>query len=253
MSARVRTAVLISGRGSNMAALIEAARAPDFPAEIALVVSDKADAGALRSPSRGHRHGGDRPQRSTRGATNSRPRCRRAATYIASKSSASQASCAFSARAFVNRWRGRMINIHPSLLPAYRGLHTHERALADGVKEHGCTVHFVEPELDARAGSDAGARARAGRRRRGEARRASARRGASHLSTGAGASRRARSPRRIESSGRAASPAFAPDAEICHTMMGARRRPARSWPALAAEMRRRIGAARAARNGDRGP
>jgi phosphoribosylglycinamide formyltransferase-1 len=50
---------------------------------------------------------------------------------------------------FVNRWRGRMINIHPSLLPAYRGLHTHERALADGVAEHGCTVHFVEPELDA--------------------------------------------------------------------------------------------------------
>ena len=50
---------------------------------------------------------------------------------------------------FVNRWRGRMINIHPSLLPAYKGLHTHERALADGVAEHGCTVHFVEPELDA--------------------------------------------------------------------------------------------------------
>ena len=50
---------------------------------------------------------------------------------------------------FVNRWRGRMINIHPSLLPAYKGLHTHERALADGVAEHGCTVHFVTPELDA--------------------------------------------------------------------------------------------------------
>ena len=50
---------------------------------------------------------------------------------------------------FVNRWRGRMINIHPSLLPAYRGLHTHQRVLADGVAEHGCTVHFVEPELDA--------------------------------------------------------------------------------------------------------
>jgi phosphoribosylglycinamide formyltransferase-1 len=50
---------------------------------------------------------------------------------------------------FVNRWRGRMINIHPSLLPAYRGLHTHARALADGIKEHGCSVHFVEPELDA--------------------------------------------------------------------------------------------------------
>src|SRR5208282_3678537 len=50
---------------------------------------------------------------------------------------------------FVERWRGRMINIHPSLLPAYRGLHTHKRALADGVAEHGCTVHFVEPELDA--------------------------------------------------------------------------------------------------------
>ena len=50
---------------------------------------------------------------------------------------------------FVNRWRGRMINIHPSLLPAYKGLHTHERALADGASEHGCTVHYVEPELDA--------------------------------------------------------------------------------------------------------
>ncbi len=149
MSARVRTAILISGRGSNMAALIEAARAPNFPAEIALVVSDKSEAGGLAIAKR----------------------ARIATSVVDPKIYVGRDEFDASMQAmldihrielvcfagfmrilggpFVTRWRGRIINIHPSLLPAYRGQHTHERALADGITEHGCTVHFVEPELDA--------------------------------------------------------------------------------------------------------
>jgi phosphoribosylglycinamide formyltransferase-1 len=145
---RVRTAIMISGRGSNMMALIAAARAPDFPAEIALVLSNRHDADGLALA------------RSEGVAT----------ATIDPKIYAGRDEFEASIQAmleihrielvclagymrilgalFVNRWRGRMINIHPSLLPAYRGLHTHERALAAGVSEHGCTVHFVEPELD---------------------------------------------------------------------------------------------------------
>ncbi len=68
---------------------------------------------------------------------------------MASNSSASPASCALLTPWFVEQWRGRMLNIHPALLPSYRGLHTHARALDDGVKIHGATVHFVVPEMDA--------------------------------------------------------------------------------------------------------
>lgn len=149
MSRRVRTAIFISGRGSNMEALISAARAPDFPAEIALVLSNKGDAGGLATA------------RAAGIAT----------AFVDPKIYAGRDAYESSVQAlleihrielvclagymrilgatFVNAWRDRLINIHPSLLPAYKGLHTHERALADGAREHGCTVHFVVPELDA--------------------------------------------------------------------------------------------------------
>jgi phosphoribosylglycinamide formyltransferase 1 len=148
LTARRRTAILISGRGSNMSALIDAARSPDFPAEIALVLSNKSAAAGLGYA------------RQARVAT----------AVVDHKIYAGRDEFEGSMQAlldihrieliclagfmrvlgapFVSRWRGRMLNIHPSLLPAFRGLDTHARALESGVKFHGCTVHFVEPELD---------------------------------------------------------------------------------------------------------
>ena len=132
-----------------MVSLIEAARAPDYPAEIAAVVSNRADAGGLaRAEAAGiatvvidHREFGDR-------------RSFDAALDAALRSRAIEFVCLAGfmrilTDGFVTGWAGRMINIHPSLLPAYRGLHTHARAIADGAAEHGCTVHYVVPELDA--------------------------------------------------------------------------------------------------------
>ncbi len=149
MNARLRTAILISGRGSNMSALIGAARAPDFPAEIALVLSNKSSAAGLAFA----RQAGI------------------AAAVVDHKIYAGRDEFEGSMQAmleihridliclagfmrilgapFVARWHGRMLNIHPSLLPSFRGLDTHARAIEAGVKIHGCTAHFVEPELDA--------------------------------------------------------------------------------------------------------
>ncbi len=149
MSARARAAILISGRGSNMAALIEAARAPSFPAEIALVLANKRDAGGLAVA----RRAGvattvvESEDYLGREAFEAAMQERLAAHRIDMVCLAG--FMRILSAPFVERWRGRMINIHPSLLPALRGLHTHERALAGGLSEHGCTVHFVEPELDA--------------------------------------------------------------------------------------------------------
>jgi phosphoribosylglycinamide formyltransferase-1 len=144
---RQRAAILISGRGSNMAALIRAAKAPDYPAEIVGVFSNNPDAEGLEAA-----------------AADGIP--------VAALSQKGMARQAFEAAMetilipwrpkflclagfmrilsedFVRRWTGRIINIHPSLLPRYRGLNTHERALAEGATEHGCTVHFVTPGLD---------------------------------------------------------------------------------------------------------
>jgi phosphoribosylglycinamide formyltransferase-1 len=147
---RMRTAILISGRGSNMVALIEAAKAADFPAEIALVAANLPEAGGLeRAAAAGI-------------ATTSvdhRPFGRDREAFERALDAELQAHgielivLAGFMRVltpwFVTRWQGRMINIHPSLLPNFRGTHTHARALEAGVAEHGCTVHFVVPELDA--------------------------------------------------------------------------------------------------------
>lgn len=145
---RRRTAVLISGRGSNLQALIDAAAAPDYPAEIVLVLSNLPDAKGLeRAEAAGiptrvipHRY------YETRAAFEV------ALTEALSQTGADLVCLAGFMRvlteAFVGRWQGRLINIHPSLLPAFPGLDTHARALAAGVKLHGCSVHLVSAEVD---------------------------------------------------------------------------------------------------------
>ncbi len=144
-----RVAVLISGRGSNMTALIEAAKAKDYPAEIVLVVSNRPDALGL-----------------------TRAREAAIATAVIDHSDFGSDRKAFEAALdaelqakqieivclagfmrlltpwFVDRWSGRMINIHPALLPRFKGLDTHRRALEAGVEEHGATVHFVSAGMD---------------------------------------------------------------------------------------------------------
>ena len=149
MIARRRTAILISGRGSNMSALIDAARAPDFPAEIALVASNRPDAAGLATAkARGVATAAvDHKIYAGRDAFEA---CLQHILDIHRIDFICLAGfMRLLTASFTERWRGRMINIHPALLPSYRGLHTHERALADGVKLHGCTAHFVVPEMDA--------------------------------------------------------------------------------------------------------
>jgi len=146
---RVRTAILISGRGSNMSALITAAQRPDYPAAIALVLSDRLEAAGLGVARRegvaaealDFRAFPDKPSFET--AMNAR--LREADVELICLAGFMRVLSAN----FVARWKGRILNIHPSLLPDLRGLHTHERALAEGRKEHGCTVHQVVAELDA--------------------------------------------------------------------------------------------------------
>jgi phosphoribosylglycinamide formyltransferase-1 len=145
-----RVAILISGRGSNMAALIEAARAKDFPAEIVVVISNRADAGGIELA----RAGGVATV-----TIESRPFGRDRAAFEAVLQAALdqhkvELICLggfmrlFTAE-FVQRWYGRMLNIHPSLLPSFPGLEPQAQALRAGVKISGATVHFVIPETDA--------------------------------------------------------------------------------------------------------
>jgi phosphoribosylglycinamide formyltransferase-1 len=146
---RVRTAVLISGRGSNMSALIEAARSPDFSAEIVLVLSDVPAAPGLALA----RELGVAAEGVDFRAFAGKPAFEAALETRLAAASAEIVCLAGFMRVlsppFVERWRGRMLNIHPSLLPNLRGLNTHERALAQGLAEHGCSVHLVTAELDA--------------------------------------------------------------------------------------------------------
>jgi phosphoribosylglycinamide formyltransferase-1 len=147
---RVRTAILISGRGSNMVALIEAARAADFPAEIVLVAANRPDAGGLE---RAAAAGIATASVDHRPFGKDREAFERALDAELQAHGIELVVLAGFMRVltpwFVTRWQGQMINIHPSLLPDFRGTHTHARALEAGVAEHGCTVHFVVPELDA--------------------------------------------------------------------------------------------------------
>ncbi|MDI3471281.1 MAG: Phosphoribosylglycinamide formyltransferase [Pseudolabrys sp.] len=146
---RKRVAVLISGRGSNMAALIEAAKDPAYPAEIALVVSNRPDAGGLMTA-----------------------KANGIATVVIDHTVYGKDRAAFERAIqaeleshridivclagfmrlltpwFIDRWPHKLLNIHPALLPAFKGLDTHKRAIEAGAKVHGATVHFVVPEMD---------------------------------------------------------------------------------------------------------
>jgi phosphoribosylglycinamide formyltransferase-1 len=147
---RRRAAILISGRGSNMEALIAAARDPAFPAEIAVVLSNRPDAAGLRTARSAGIHaeaidhrqfGGDRA-------------AHEAAMDAMLRAADIEIVCLAGymrllTPVLVDAWQGRMLNVHPSLLPSFPGLHTHARALEAGVKLHGCTVHLVTQEMDA--------------------------------------------------------------------------------------------------------
>ena len=145
---KARTAILISGRGSNMMALVEAARDPAYPAEIVCVLSNRADAKGLDFAAangiaaRVIDHKAFASREAFEAALDDELRAMN--VEIIALAGFMRVLTA----GFIARWEGRMINIHPSLLPAYKGLHTHERALADGAKTHGCSVHLVTPELD---------------------------------------------------------------------------------------------------------
>jgi phosphoribosylglycinamide formyltransferase 1 len=147
--AKKRVAVLISGRGSNMAALIEAAKDPAYPAEIALVLANRTeaeglaharDAGIATEVVDHQRFGKDRAA------------FEKAMQEVLERHRIDLVCLAGFMRLltpwFVARWSGRMLNIHPALLPQLKGLHTHRRALAAGLRQHGATVHFVVPAMD---------------------------------------------------------------------------------------------------------
>lgn len=146
---RKRVAVLISGRGSNMAALIEAAKDKSYPAEIVLVVSNRPDAGGLFAAHAANiatevvdhtvfgkdRAGFERVLQATLEKQHIDLVCLAGFMRLLSAD-------------FVKKWQWRILNIHPALLPAFKGLDTHKRALEAGTKIHGATVHFVVPEMD---------------------------------------------------------------------------------------------------------
>ena len=149
MAHKTRTAIFISGRGSNMMALVEAAKAPDFPAEFVLVVSNDPQASGLEwAKSEGiatfaadHKpFGKDREahEREIDAAL------RAAGVEFICLAGYMRVLTPW----LVEQWQGRMINIHPALLPEFKGLHTHERALEAAVAEHGATVHWVTPGVD---------------------------------------------------------------------------------------------------------
>ena len=146
--AKLKVGILISGRGSNMAALIDAAREPAYPAEIACVVSNVASAAGLETARKAgiaavaipHKDFADRESFD------------RAVSAELEKHDAGLVALAGFMRIqspwFPQHWAGRIINIHPSLLPAFKGLHVQQQAIDAGARVSGCTVHFVTPELD---------------------------------------------------------------------------------------------------------
>jgi phosphoribosylglycinamide formyltransferase-1 len=143
-----RVAILISGRGSNMRALVEASRAPDYPAEIVLVVSNRPEAAGLAWA----KEQGIPALALDHKLYESREHFEGQLQGVLAASRVDLVALAGFMRLmtapFVEQWLNRMVNIHPSLLPAFRGLDTHTRALAAGVKITGCTVHLVRAEMD---------------------------------------------------------------------------------------------------------
>lgn len=147
--ARLKCAVLISGRGSNLKSLIDACADPQFPAEVVLVISNVPEAGGLA-----HAEAAKIPALTIDHKTFADREAFEARLTEALTGAGAELVCLAGfmrllTPGFVARWQGRLINIHPSLLPAYPGLDTHARAIADGAKEAGCTVHHVAAEMDA--------------------------------------------------------------------------------------------------------
>lgn len=145
---KLKLGVQISGRGSNLQSLIDACKAADFPAEIVLVISNVADAyGLVRAAEAGI---------ATRAIPHKQFANRQAfeeALTAAHEEAGVELICnagfmRILSPYMVKKWEGRMLNIHPSLLPAFPGLHTHEKAIAMGVKFSGCSIHFVNEETD---------------------------------------------------------------------------------------------------------
>ena len=145
---RIKTAVLISGGGSNMQALAIAAQDPDYPAQIDLVISNRPKAGGLDKA----RALGIQAMCIDHKAFETREDFERAIDAVLRQAGIELVVCAGFMRVLTPwltaRWTGRMINIHPSLLPKYKGLNTHARALEAGDSEHGASVHYVSEELD---------------------------------------------------------------------------------------------------------
>ena len=149
MMQKMPIAVLISGRGSNMRALIEACERPDFPARIVLALSNKPDAAGLEVA----RAAGLQTAAIDHKAFGKDREAHERKVDAAIRASGAQLVCLAGYMRvltpyLVNAWDGRMLNIHPSLLPAFPGLHTHEAAIAAGATEHGCTVHLVTAGVD---------------------------------------------------------------------------------------------------------
>ena len=145
---RLKVAVLISGRGSNLRALLDACAETGFPAEIVLVVSNKPDAGGLA-----HAEAAGLPAVVVDHRDFSDKASFEAAMETELHRTGAELVCLAGfmrllTPGFVERWRDRLINIHPSLLPAFKGLDTHARAIAAGVRISGCTVHYVRSEMD---------------------------------------------------------------------------------------------------------
>jgi len=144
----MRIAVLISGRGSNLQSLIDAAAAGELGAEIALVVSNVPDAPGLERAAEAGIPTETIDQRDFEGREPFEDALHAALSGRSIELVCLAGFMRLLTGGFVGRWRDRLINIHPSILPAFKGLHTHERAIEAGVRFSGCTVHFVTPEMD---------------------------------------------------------------------------------------------------------
>jgi phosphoribosylglycinamide formyltransferase 1 len=145
---RKRVVIMISGRGSNMAALISAASEPAFPAEIVGVVSDQAEAAGLALARSNKIPTRILPRQDFRGKVEHDQAIHAALVSFGADIVCLAGYMRLLTPDFVGNWEGRLINIHPALLPLFRGLNTHGRALDAGMRIHGCTVHFVTPMVD---------------------------------------------------------------------------------------------------------
>ena len=148
MAARLKVGVLISGRGSNLKSLLDACATPGFPAEIVTVIANRPGAGGLDHARAAHVAAETIDHKDFAGKE-----AFETAVTAALEAAGVELLCLAGfmrvvSAGFVRHWQGRMINVHPSLLPLFPGLDTHARALAAGVKLHGCSVHYVTEEVD---------------------------------------------------------------------------------------------------------